>query len=205
MEGMAGRTLSARSGRRAKAGASERPVRPFRMPPTVSHPALRQGGSDAAFRRTLYLMVLAFSRLQTCREAFGRVMGLTGSQFAVMVGTAYCQNVDGVSIRALAEHVQLAPTHVTTDVGRLVRRGLLTKRANRHDRRGVLVRLTRRGEDALIAVAPLVRRVNDLLFRNVSRAEFAALSRFLATFAANSEEAVAEIRRVERARHAAGD
>jgi DNA-binding MarR family transcriptional regulator len=205
MGGEAGRTSSKRSGRREETRASKRSVRLFRMPPTVSHPALRQSGSDATFRRTLYLMVLTFGRLQTCREAFGRAMGLTGSQFAVMVGTAYCQNLHGVSIRALAEHVQLAPTHVTTEVGRLVRRGLLTKRANRHDRRGVLVRLTRRGEDALIAVAPLVRRVNDLLFRNVSRAEFAALSRFLATFAANSEEAVAEIRRIERARHAPGD
>jgi DNA-binding MarR family transcriptional regulator len=175
------------------------------MPPTVSHPALRRGASDEGFRRTLYLMVLAFGRLQTCREAFGRAMGLTGSQFAVMVGTAYCQNVDGVSIRALAEHVQLAPTHVTTEVGRLVRRGLLAKRANRHDRRGVLVTLTPRGEAALLEVAPFVRRVNDLLFRNVSRKEFAALSRFLATFAANSEEAVAEIRRTERTRRARGD
>ena len=133
------------------------------MPPlTVSHPALLVAGSDQSFREALYLMVLAFGRLLTCREAFGRTIALTGSQFAVLIGTAYRQNTDGVSIRALADHVQLASTHVTTEVGRLIRKGLLSKRANERDRRGVLVRLTPAGEAALIELAPFLRRVNDL-------------------------------------------
>ena len=80
------------------------------------------------FRQSLYLMVFAFSRLQTCREAFGRALGLTGTQFAVLIGTAYRQGHEGVSIRALADHIQLAPTHVTTEVGRLIGKGLLIGR-----------------------------------------------------------------------------
>jgi DNA-binding MarR family transcriptional regulator len=161
----------------------------------VSHAALLVAGSDVAFRETLYLMVLAFSRLIACREAFGRALGLTGSQFAVLFGVAYAQGPDGVSIRRLAEHVQLASTHVTTEVGRLVRKGLLAKAENPRDRRGVLVRLSQRGEAAVGEVAPFLRRVNDRLFEGVSRAELAALDRFLRTFARNGEEAVAEIRR----------
>ena len=144
----------------------------FAFPHTVSHPALLKGGSDDAFRQALYLMVLAFGRLQDCREAFGRAMSLTGSQFAVMIGTAYTQRSEGVSIRALADHVQLASTHVTTEVGRLIRKGLLTKRANTRDRRGVLVKLSRKGEAALLRVAPFVRGVNDILFQDVPRKDF---------------------------------
>jgi MarR family transcriptional regulator, organic hydroperoxide resistance regulator len=170
----------------------------FAPPLTVSHPDLLAGGEDTAFRRSLYLMVLAFSRLQTCREAFGRALGLTGSQFAVLIGTAYQQHDDGVSVRALADHIQLAATHVTTEVGRLIERGLLTKTVNRRDRRGVLVRLTARGETAVREVAPFVRRVNDLLFAGVSRRDFATVSVFLTRFAANSEEALDEIRRTAR-------
>jgi DNA-binding MarR family transcriptional regulator len=170
----------------------------FAMPHTVSHSALLSNGGDEPFRQTLYFMVLAFSRLQTCREAFGRAMSLTGSQFAVLIGTAYRQQVVGVSIRALADHVQLAPTHVTTEVGRLIRKGLLTKRINTQDRRGVLVKLSRRGEVALLQVAPLLRTINDLLFQDVSRADFTAVSRFLRLFARNTERAVAEIARIER-------
>jgi MarR family transcriptional regulator, organic hydroperoxide resistance regulator len=169
----------------------------FAPPLTVSHPAMLASGSDVVFRETLYAMVLAFSRLIACREAFGRALALTGSQFAVLVGTAYRQGRDGVSIRALADHVQLAPTHVTTEVGRLVRKGLLAKRVNRRDRRGVLVTLSPRGEVAVRKISPFLRSVNDLLFQDISRKELAAVTRFLRVFLRNGEEALAEIRRRE--------
>jgi DNA-binding MarR family transcriptional regulator len=176
----------------------------FVSPPTITLPPMLQSGSDVAFRETLYLMVLSFGRLHACREAFGRALGLTGSQFIVLIGTAYRQGREGVSIRALADHTQLAATHVTTEVGRLIGKGLLTKQASTRDRRSVLVRLSRKGEAAIRAVNPLLRRVNDRLFQNVSREEFAVVSRFLEKFALNGEDALAEIRRLERERSAAG-
>ena len=170
----------------------------FAPPLTVSHGALLTSGSDVAFRETLYLMVLGFGRLISCREAFGRALALTGSQFAVLIGAAYAQGRDGVSIRSLADHIQLAPTHVTTEVGRLIRKGLLVKKTNPRDRRGVLVTLSRRGEAAVRQLAPFLRRVNDLLFQNVRRKDFATVSRFLQVFALNSEQALDEIRRAEQ-------
>jgi DNA-binding MarR family transcriptional regulator len=179
------------------------PRREFVPPATITLPAMLKSGGDVAFRETLYLMALAFSRLYTCREAFARALGLTASQFIVLIGTAYRQGSEGVTIRALADHTQLASTHVTTEVGRLISRGLLIKQANTRDRRSVLVRLTRKGEDAIRAVNPLLRRVNDLLFKDVSRDEFAVISRFLEKFSLNSEYALAEIRRSQRARSAA--
>jgi DNA-binding MarR family transcriptional regulator len=160
------------------------------------------GGSDLSFRETLYLMAFAFGRLLSCREAFGRHLALTASQFIVLIGTAYRQGRDGVSIRALADHTQLAATHVTTEVGRLIDKGLLSKSANPRDRRSVLVRLTPAGEAAIHDVNPLLRLVNDCLFQNVSRRDFAVVKRFLATFALNTENALAEIRRADRARTA---
>jgi DNA-binding MarR family transcriptional regulator len=189
--------------RRPGAGGGKQTRRaPFTPALTISHRELLTAGADIAFRQSLYLMVLAFSRLQTCREAFGRALGLTGTQFAVLIGTAYRQDRDGVSIRALADHIQLAPTHVTTEVGRLIRKGLLNKAVNLHDRRGVLVRLTRKGEAAVGEVAPFVRRVNDRLFAGMTRQDFAVVSAFLSQFAANSEEALDEIGRTERTRRA---
>jgi DNA-binding MarR family transcriptional regulator len=181
--------------RAAKAG---RRLPGFSPPLTVGHRDLLTADGDVAFRRSLYLMVLTFSRLATCREAFGRALGLTGSQFAVLIGTAYRQGEDGVSVRALADHIQLAATHVTTEVGRLINKGLLTKAVNGRDRRGVLIRLSPHGEAAVREVAPFVRRVNDLLFAGVSRQEFAAVSGFLMRFAANTEDALDELRRTAR-------
>jgi len=176
----------------------------FVPPTTITLPPMLKSGGDVAFRETLYLMALTFGRLHTCREAFGRALELTSSQFIVLIGTAYQQGGAGVSIRALADHTQLAATHVTTEVGRLIDKGLLTKEASTLDRRSVLVRLSPKGEDAIRAINPLLRRVNDLLFADVSREEFAAVSSFLERFALNSEYALAEIRRSERQRSSGG-
>jgi MarR family transcriptional regulator, organic hydroperoxide resistance regulator len=178
----------------------------FALPATVSHAALLEADGDAAFRQVLYLMVTAFGRLETCRDAFGRSVGLTGSQFAVLIGTAYTQGEAGVTISQLSEHVQLASTHVTTEVGRLCRRGLLQKSLNPDDRRSVLVRLTPRGEQHLLELAPFVRTINDMLFAGIDREQFLQLGAFLARFVGNTETAVAEIRRLElmRSRRGAG-
>src|SRR4051812_40943053 len=172
----------------------------FVPPSTVTLPPMLKSGGDVAFRETLYLMALAFGRLYTCREAFGRHLSLTASQFIVLIGTAYRQGVEGVSIRTLADHTQLAATHVTTEVGRLIGKGLLTKSANTRDRRGVLVRLTLKGEAAILDANPLLRRVNDCLFQNISREDFAVVTRFLSTYALNTENALAEIRRADQER-----
>lgn len=179
---------------------AERRVRGFVPPLTITLPAMLQSGTDVAFRETLYLMVLAFSRMQSMREAFGRALSLTASQFIVLIGAAYRQGSEGVTIRGLADHTQIATTHVTTEVGRLIDKGLLAKSANTRDRRSVLVRLTPKGEAAVLTVNPFLRRVNDLLFQNVSREDFATVSRFLTTFVLNSEYALAEVRRSERER-----
>ena len=84
----------------------------------VPHAELLEAGTDHAFRETLYLMTIGFGRLQSCREAFARHVDLTSPQFAVMFGTAFLQGDKGVMIRDLAENIQLAATHVTTEVGR---------------------------------------------------------------------------------------
>jgi len=183
-----------------KQARAAKSTREFVSPATVSLPAMLARGDDLKFRETIYLMALTFGRLHSCREAFGRALALTAPQFIVLIGTAHRQGNEGVSIRALADHTQLAATHVTTEVGRLIGKGLLTKEANARDRRSVLVRLSAKGEAAIRTVNPLLRRVNDRLFQNVSRSEFDVVSRFLQKFAHNSEDALLEIKRAARER-----
>ena len=120
--------------KKAKAGNSRRE---FASPLTVTLPPMLTDGGDAAFRESIYLMVLAFGRLHSFREAFGRALSITAPQFIVLIGTAYAQGREGVTIRALADHTQLAAKHVTTEVGGLIANGLLTKEANSRDRRSV--------------------------------------------------------------------
>jgi DNA-binding MarR family transcriptional regulator len=183
------KTLSARKSAPAVAVLS-----PVYVPPlSVSHRALLLHGKDEAFRDLIYSMVLSFGRLLSCREAFGREIGLTGSQYTVLIGVAHRQGSQGVSIRALAEHVLLASTHVTTEVGRLIRKGLLQKRPNRDDRRSVLVSLSPRGQRVLEGLAPFLRQINDTLFQDIGRAEFDSLGQILQRFTRNTEAAMLQI------------
>jgi DNA-binding MarR family transcriptional regulator len=183
-----------------------RPVAPrrkeFAPPATITLPSMLASGSDVAFRETLYLMFSAFSSLQGFRDSFGEAIGLTAPQFIVLIGTAYRQGSEGVSVRALADHTLMAATHVTTEVGRLIGKGLLTKSANPRDGRSVLIRLSPAGEAAVRAVNPLLRKVNDLLFQDVPREDFAVVAKFLRTFALNTEYAMAAVRRAEQERAA---
>ncbi len=166
----------------------------FSPPSMISSPELLTGGSDDEFRQVVYLFVKVLGRFMTCREAFGEAINLTGSQFAVLVGVAYRQGEGGVTVKELARYVHLAPTHVTTEVGRLHRRGLLVKKAGTEDRRSVLVSLTAQGEATVAAVAPLVRRINDILFGGVTATEFAAAHATFAKLARNSEYVLAELK-----------
>lgn len=169
----------------------------FKPPLTTSRTDLLDAEGDARFRETIYLMVKVFGRLIACRDAFGRAADLTGSQFAVLMGTAYTQGESGVTIVRLAEHVQLAATHVTTEVGKLTRRRLLEKRINLEDRRSVLVRLTKQGERAVEGLAPFMQSVNDILFEGTGPRDFADLQRFLIRFARQTDLALDEIKRHE--------
>jgi DNA-binding MarR family transcriptional regulator len=122
-------------------------------------------------------MVTALDGLLRCRDIFGKALHLTGSQFAVLIGTAYQQGSKGVTIRDLAEHVRLAAPHVTTEVSRLIKKDLLVKRPHDFDGRSVLVSLSPFGEAEIERVTPLVREVNDILFDGISHADFQIVAR----------------------------
>lgn len=172
----------------------------FSAPPTTSRSDFLKNGSDDWLRDAIYRLVQALGRLVACREAFGKELGLTGSQFTVLMGVAYRQGEDGITIASLSSYIGLASTHVTTEVGRLIRRDLLIKRPNKDDGRSVLISLSRKGEEAVRKVSPMVRRVNDFLFRDIDREQLTTVNNFAATLMNNSEFALAEIRIIEAAR-----
>ncbi len=162
-------------------------------PLSVSRPEILLDGSDAAFRKVIYGLFTCGARLHQCRDAFGAAIGLTGAQYTVLIAGAHLQEERGVGIRALADYLQVATPHVTTEVGKLVKAGLLVKRPNPEDGRGVLVSVTDAGHAALEALSPFLREINDILFDGMTRDEFNALARFIDRFVDNTERAVARI------------
>jgi DNA-binding MarR family transcriptional regulator len=183
---------------KTKTNAARPPTRSkFASPLTTTRKDLLKNGSDDWMRDTIYRLVQALGRLTACREAFGRRLGLTGSQFTVIIGVAYRQGDHGIAIAPLASHIGLAATHVTTEVGRLIRMGLLTKRPNVIDKRSVLVALSEKGEMAVNDIAPMVCAINDLLFKGIARKQLECVNAFAGDLLQNSEYALAEIKVIE--------
>jgi DNA-binding MarR family transcriptional regulator len=161
--------------------------------PTISRDEFVSGGTDERFRDIVYAMVAGLDILIACRTLFGKLVGVTGSQFAVLFGVAYRQGTEGVTIRQLADHVRLAQPHVTTEVGRLIRAGFLVKKPHPLDRRSVLVLLSERGRAAVAQLSPTIRQTNDRLFADIASAELEQVGRVMKILATNAEAALVEL------------
>ncbi len=166
----------------------------FQPPVTVSRREFLRRGGDAWFREAIYVTVQGQGRLLACREAFGRAIGITANQFAVLFGVAYLQGEAGVTITELARHAALAPAHVTTEVGKLLKKDYLAKRRSETDRRSVLVSLSRTGEQAVLDVTPLVTSINDTLFQGIAADELATVATVMTRLISNAEFAAVKLR-----------
>lgn len=166
-------------------------------PVSISRADYLRDGSDGWFREVLYRMIQSADALHRCREGFGQEIGLTGNQYLVLMGVAYLAGDQGVGIAALAAHIGLAAPHVTTEVGRLTRRGLLRKAPNPADRRGVLVSLQPEGRATVARVIALVRPINDLLFDGIGVQEIEIARSVAERLVGNAERALAELRRLQ--------
>ncbi|MBV8510259.1 MAG: MarR family transcriptional regulator [Xanthobacteraceae bacterium] len=168
---------------------------PYHPPPTTSREEFFKDGTDQLFREAIYTWILSVERLLKCRKAFARLAGLTSSQFVVLMGAATLQKTNGVTIKEIAEHIALASTHVTTEIGRLEGKGLLAKRKHHTDRRSVLVSLTRNGEKLIERVSPAVRETNDILFRDVTLKGLISAHVVAIRLVANSSDALSLLRK----------
>lgn len=174
--------------------------RGYAPPPSVSRPACLENGRDDRLRALLHALFVTAARFEDVRGAFGRRIGASGPQYTILAAIAEKQREAGVGIRALADHLHVAPSHITTEVNKLAALGLVEKRANPADGRGVLVRLARAGEAALDRLGPFRREINDILFDGLSRAEFQTVARLFERFLVNTERALDRIGLEERER-----
>ena len=166
-----------------------------RPPLTTSRKEVLTDGSDEQFRRMVYALVQSVSRLLAFRDVFGRELDITPSQFTVLMSTAHCQGTTGVAIRDIADHAAMAATHVTTEVGRLKRKGLISKRPSPSDGRSVLVSLSPAGRKSIERVTPLIQDINDILFEHLDLKSMTLIHDFAKRLIFNAELAMGEVRR----------
>jgi DNA-binding MarR family transcriptional regulator len=97
----------------------------------------------------------------------------------VLLGVWYLERQGETTVRAIADHLHVAAAYVTTEVGKLVGKGLLTKRPASNDRRAVGIGLTKPAREVLLRLAPMLRDINRPLFIGVTYRDLITVHRFL--------------------------
>jgi DNA-binding MarR family transcriptional regulator len=157
------------------------------LPLSVTRPEILVDGSDREFRRLIHRMLIGSARLEVVRESIAARIGVSGTQYTMLISVLHLQGSSGISISALAEYLEVTGPHVTGVVGKLVAHGFLRKAVNPKDRRGVLVRLTPMGRKRLLQAFDFISSVNDRLFEGVDRDEYRAVASFNARFIRNTQ------------------
>ena len=159
-------------------------------PLTVSLPDLLHGGSDARFREMLHNLLAFAARLEQIRGRMGAMVGLSGSQYTVLISIRQLQGTAGVGVKAIADHLSLSGPFVTSETNKLIKLGLVTKCPNPRDARRVLLSITPKAATLLDGLAPVQREINDVLFEPLEGMDFAIVCRVAHGLRNSSERAL---------------
>ncbi len=171
---------------------------------TVSSPALLEDGSDRRFRQFVHDTLAFAARIEEIRDRFGEFVGLTGSQYTILISIAHLQDVEGVGVAAVVEHLHLSGAFVTIEVNKLVTAGFVEKRVNPGDRRRVLLTATERARGLLAKLTGIQAPANDALFGCLDAAGFQLMSTLMGKLVGCGDKALALLD-FQRAQAAGGD
>jgi DNA-binding MarR family transcriptional regulator len=147
-------------------------------------------GNDEHLRRLVYDLFTVSVRMQQVRDALARCMNVTGPQYTVLMAIGELQGDTGVPVNAVAQRLHVTGAHATIEIGKLVKKGLLSKTTNPTDGRSVLVRLTARGLAVIDRIAPLLRATNDRFFGELGRDRFLAAADIAERLVIGSQKAL---------------
>ena len=157
---------------------------------TASKPELLDKDGDRTLRGLLYDF-FAFGRsLEAARAKFGSYVGLSPTQYLIMIAIKNSTLDEPMGINQLAAQLRLSGAFITNEVNKLVSDGLIEKSTHPSDGRRVQLTATGQGFSLLTRLAAFQRPVNDALFGMLTRDEFRLLSQLLARLAANGDRAV---------------
>src|SRR5881227_1798976 len=116
------------------------------LPATVSRSALLVEGSDAEFRGLIHDLIAYGHRLDTCRDAFAAIVGISGAQYEILM---LLSRTAGLAVGEVAARLHRSGAFITIDANKLVARGILEKASDPGDGRRVLLRSNQKSSELL--------------------------------------------------------
>ncbi|MGI8527653.1 MAG: hypothetical protein ACR2K5_16075 [Pseudolabrys sp.] len=138
----------------------------------------------------VYDLLTIATRMEIVRGHLGRRMEISGPQYTLLTAVALLQGEMGVSVGTIAQMMHVSSAFVASESGKLARLGLLLKKTNPEDRRGVLLSLSSSGRVKINRLGAEIRAINDLFFGTIDSRSFSALSKAAAALVAGSSKAL---------------
>jgi DNA-binding MarR family transcriptional regulator len=145
---------------------------------------------DRVLREFISDFSAANALMRRLRASLARNLGLSAAGHSVLLGLWYCEHRGETTVRDLADHLHVAAAHVTAEIGRLMKQGLVNKVPSRRDKRAVSVRLSKEGRELLDKLAPILKEVNTPLFAGVHYSDMIIVHRFLKRIVSQAPEAI---------------
>lgn len=167
----------------AKSSAAQPMGHVFRLPLSATRlELLDEGGTtDHRFRQLLHDFSALAAALELARSHLASIIGLTSPQYNIAMVLANHQNAGGIRVSDVARRLHVSSAFITSEAGHLEQAGLVSKRPNPGDGRGVLLRLTTKGEALVQRVGPARQQMNDHLFGSLTAKGCRDFSKTLAT------------------------
>jgi DNA-binding MarR family transcriptional regulator len=162
-----------------------------KFPPlSISREGLLQNGSDREFRRLIYSLVGFAEMIVRHRNIYGAYIGVSGPQYHMMTIIAGTPNT---TVGQIAKMISVSDQFVTSEIGKLVKKGIVAKTPDEADRRSMLLSLTLKGRDLLRELGPLRRESNSLMYRSLTGKRAKILQDIIDTLIADAEVALYEL------------
>jgi len=155
----------------------------------VTNPKLVIDGSDLQFRRLIHNFLLFGSRLQKLNTRIAGLLGLSETDFTIVMSIRHLEKEDRPNISQLADYLNLSSPLITNRVIGLIKKGLLAKEAADSDRRVMLLSLTPAAHALIEATSQQIAQLNDLAMAAISRDMMNKLIPLLAKLAEDVETA----------------
>jgi DNA-binding MarR family transcriptional regulator len=160
---------------------------------------------DATLREFMADLYAAMSMMRLLRQEIAATLSLSSAEYSVLLAVWYLEREGEMTVRAIADHLHVAAAHVTSEVGRLVDKGLLTKRPDPADRRAVGVGLTKAARDLFERLGPMLRNVNSPLFTDISYRDLEIVHRFVRNIIEHGYDSIRAAQAVSAASNGASD
>jgi DNA-binding MarR family transcriptional regulator len=145
---------------------------------------------DAELREFVADLYAAMSMMRLLRQEIAFALSLSSAEYSVLLAVWYLERKRDMTLRAIAEHLHVAAAYVTSEVARLVDKGLLTKKPDAVDRRAIGVGLTKKARDLLQRLVPMLHDINSPLFAGLYYRDLVTVHRFLRSIIEHGYDAI---------------